>query len=82
MQPIRQVVQKKSRVAIPKRYREALGIREGDEVELRLERGGILIRPVWLVENPTERLSGLVRSREALPPEELEREIYGKRAER
>lgn len=43
----------------PEEYREALGIREGDEVELRLEGGGILIRPVWLVENPMERLSGL-----------------------
>jgi len=82
MELVRQLVQKKSRVVIPKRYREALGIREGDEIELRLERGGILIRPVWLVENPTERLSGLVRSEEALPPEEIEREIYAKRAER
>lgn len=57
---IKQVVQKKYRITIPREYRKSLGIGEGDEVELRLERGQIVIVPSWFVPNPTERLSGLV----------------------
>jgi AbrB family looped-hinge helix DNA binding protein len=82
MEAARQVVQKKHRIAIPKEYREALGIREGDEVELRLEGGRIIIKPKWIVDNPTERLSGLVKSEKPLPPEKLEEEIYRQRARR
>jgi len=80
MEAVRQVVQKKHRIAIPKEYREALSIREGDEVELRLEGGRIIIKPTWIVDNPTERLSGLIESRKPLPPEKLEEEIYRQRA--
>lgn len=82
MEIARQVVQKKHRIAIPKEYRDALSIREGDEVELRLEAGRIIVKPTWTVDNPTERLSGLVKSERSLSPERLEEEIYRRRAEK
>jgi len=78
MEAARQVVQKKHRVAIPKEYREALGIREGDEVELRMERGRIIIRHTWAVDNLTERLSGLVKSEKPLPPRSWRRKSTGR----
>jgi len=82
LESVRQVVQKKHRIAISKEFREALGIREGDEVELRLENGRIVIKPIWLVENPTESLSGLIRSGEPISPEEIEKEIHRERTKK
>lgn len=82
MKTVRQVVQKKYRIAIPKEIREALGIREGDEVELKLEKGRVIVKPAWLVDNPTESLSGLIRSEEPLSPERIEEEIYKERAKK
>jgi len=82
LESVRQIVQKKHRIAISKEFREALGIREGDEVELRLENGRIVIKPTWLVDNPTESLSGLIRSGEPLSPEEIEKEIHEERAKK
>lgn len=58
---VKQIVQRKYRITIPREYRTSLGIGEGDEVELRLERGQIVIVPSWFVPNPTEHLSGLLK---------------------
>jgi len=69
----KQVVQKKYRITIPREYRKSLGIGEGDEVELRLEHGQIIIVPSWFVPNPTECLSGLVEG--VRVSEEPKREI-------
>lgn len=82
MKTVRQIVQKKYRIAIPKEIREALGIREGDEVELKLEKGQVIMKPIWLVDNPTESLSGLIRSEEPLSPEKIEEEIYKERGKK
>lgn len=82
MEGTRQVVQKKHRVAIPKEYREALGIQEGDEIEIRLEKGRIVIKPTWTVDNPTRRLSGMIKSEKPLQPEALEEEVYKQRGKR
>ncbi len=76
LESVRQIVQKKHRIVISKELREALGIREGDEVELKLEKGQIIIKPTWLVDNPTESLSGLIGSEKPLSPEKIEEEIY------
>jgi len=70
---VKQVVQKKYRITIPKEYRALLGIGEGDEVEVRLQQGQIVIVPSWFVPNPTERLSGLVEG--VRVSEEPKREI-------
>lgn len=70
---VKQVVQKKYRITIPREFRALLGIGEGDEVELRLEHGRIVIVPSWFVSNPTERLSGLVEG--VRVSEEPKREI-------
>jgi len=77
---IRQVVQKKHRITIPKEYRASLGIGEGDEIDVRLERGQIVIVPSWFVPNPTERLSGLVEGVKV--SEEPKREIRKATADR
>jgi len=82
LESVRQIVQKKHRIAISKEFREALGIREGDEVELKLENGRLVIKPTWLVDNPTESLSGLIRSGKPLSPEEIEEEIRKERAKK
>lgn len=82
MKKVRQFVQKKHRIVISKEFREALGIREGDEVELKFEKGQLIIKPTWLVDNPTESLSGIVRSEEPLSPEKIEEEIYKERAKK
>jgi len=70
---VKQVVQKKYRITIPREYRASLGIGEGDEVEVRLEHGRIVVVPSWFVPNPTERLSGLVEG--VRVSEEPKREI-------
>lgn len=77
---LRQIIQKKSRVVIPRQYREALGIREGEEVVIKLEGKRIIIMPAWIVDDPTERLSGLLEAKETITPERLEEEIYRQRA--
>jgi len=82
LESVRQIVQKKHRIVISRKLREALGIREGDEVELKLEKGHIIIRPIWLIDNPTESLSGLVKSEEPLSPEKIEEEIYRERVKK
>lgn len=70
---IKQVVQKKHRITIPMEYRKSLGIKEGDEVEIMLERGQIIVVPSWFVANPTERLSGILKGVKA--PKELRKEL-------
>lgn len=82
MESVRQIVQKKHRIAISKEFREALGIQEGDEIELKLENGRLVIKPIWLVDDPTESLSGLIRSEKSLSPEEIEEEIRKERAKK
>ncbi|MFQ5758119.1 MAG: AbrB/MazE/SpoVT family DNA-binding domain-containing protein [Candidatus Bathyarchaeia archaeon] len=77
---VKQLVQKKYRITIPKKYRAVLRIREGDEVEVKLERGRIVVVPSWFVPNPTERLSGLVEGIKV--SEEPKREIRKAIAER
>jgi len=82
LESVRQIVQKKHRIAISKEFREALGIQEGDEIELKLENGRLVIKPIWLVDDPTESLSGLIRSEKSLSPEEIEEEIRKERAKK
>lgn len=77
---LRQIVQKKGRVVIPRQYREALGVREGEEVVISLEGKRIIIMPAWIVDDPTERLSGLLEAKETITSEMLEEEIYRQRA--
>jgi len=48
------------RVVIPKRIRDAAGIKEGDFIEAEVRPGGILLRPKALVDRDLE--AGLVKA--------------------
>ncbi len=55
-------VTRKFQVTIPKRVREALGIRVGDRLEVDVEGDRIVVRPLRpRVEDPVEALLSLVR---------------------
>jgi len=55
-------VTRKFQITIPKRVREALGIRVGDRLEVNIERGRIVVRPLKpRVKDPVEALLSLVR---------------------
>ncbi|MFC3231103.1 AbrB/MazE/SpoVT family DNA-binding domain-containing protein [Marinibaculum pumilum] len=56
-------------VRLPKMAVESLGLREGQEIDLRIEDGALVIRP----EHPVYRLDDLVReARRQEPPEVLD----------
>ncbi len=52
-------VGKKSQIVIPKKFREAIGISEGDEIIMDLEDDSIVIKPK--PESYTKKLKGLHR---------------------
>lgn len=55
-------VTRKFQMTIPKRVREALGIRVGDRLEVDVEGDRIVVRPLRpRVEDPVEALMSLVR---------------------
>ncbi len=39
------ILREKGRITIPASIRQALGLRVGDELEISIERGGIVLRP-------------------------------------
>lgn len=40
-------------IVVPKAAREALGLKRGDILEARVERGGVMLRPKVLTDRPT-----------------------------
>lgn len=78
---LKERIQGKYRITIPKEMRERLNLVEGDVVQLSLEEYKIVISPAWHVDDPTERMSGLVKA-EYISPSDLEREISLHRAKK
>ncbi len=66
---IRVVVEKRGRIVIPSRIRRILGIREGAELEVTIEGGKIVLKPV--VKISARDLYG-VAGEEAVDIEEIE----------
>ena len=66
---IRVVVEKRGRIVIPSRIRRILGIREGAELEVTIEGGKIVLKPV--VKVSARDLYG-VAGEEAVDLEEIE----------
>jgi len=78
---LKEKIQGKYRITIPKEMRKRLNLIEGDTVQLSLEKDKIIISPEWHIDNPTERMSGLVKA-ERISPSDLERAISRHRAKK
>lgn len=62
-------IEERGRVLIPKSIRERTGVRPGEEVEIRIEEGKIVIMPFIDVENFSRELKGCVEKSEIKPEE-------------
>lgn len=60
----------KGQVVIPKRFRDALGLQPGDEVEFQLADGAVLVEPA----RRTEHLKGSLRGLDLVGTLESDRE--------
>ncbi len=71
-------VTRKFQMTIPKRVREALGIRVGDRLEVDVEGDRIVVRPLRpRVEDPVEALMSLVRESVDVDAVRLVEESWG-----
>ena len=62
-------IEERGRVLIPKSIRERTGVRPGEEVEIMIEEGKIVIVPLIDVENFSRELKGCVKESEIKPEE-------------
>lgn len=68
-------VEQMGRILIPKSIREKTGMRPGEEVEIRVEQGKIVIKPLLNVEIFSRELKGCVEGSK-IKPKDL-KDIWG-----
>lgn len=62
-------IEQMGRILIPKNIREKTGMRPGEEVEIRIEKGEIVIKPLLNVETFSRELKGCVKESKIKPKE-------------
>ena len=71
-------VKRKGIVIIPKRFRDALGISEGDKVTIELEKGKLVLKPLRpkIVDISPETVEALLKEEEKLEDIQYRRIVH------
>lgn len=70
------------RIVIPKDVRKRFGLKEGDEIKMEIKDRKIVLKPASIVENPVERLYGMLKVKPEASPKKVAREWMRKKIER